>query len=39
MGFIYFNDEQKQRASEVDLERFLLAQGEELIRSGPEKRL
>ena len=39
MPYIYFTDEQKLRASEVDLERFLLSQGEELIRSGPEKRL
>lgn len=39
MPYIHFTDEQKLRASEVDLERFLLSQGEELIRSGPEKRL
>lgn len=39
MPFTYFTDDQKLRASEVDLERFLLSQGEELIRSGPEKRL
>lgn len=39
MSFIPFSDDQKLRAGEVDLERFLLSQGEELIRSGPEKRL
>lgn len=39
MPYIYFTDEQKLRAGKVDLERFLLSQGEELIRSGPEKRL
>lgn len=39
MPYIYFTDDQKLRAGEVDLERFLLSQGEELIRSGPEKRL
>lgn len=37
--YIHYTDEQKLRAGEVDLERFLLSQGEELIRSGPEKRL
>ena len=35
----YFTDEQKLRANSVDLERYLLQNGEELIRSGPEKRL
>ena len=39
MPFAYFTNDQKLRASEVDLEHFLLSQGEELIRSGPEKRL
>lgn len=39
MPYTYFTDDQKIRAGEVDLERFLLSQGEELIRSGPEKRL
>lgn len=39
MSYIHFTDEQKLRAGEVDLERFLLSQGEEFIRSGPEKRL
>lgn len=39
MPYINFTDDQKLRAGEVDLERFLLSQGEELIRSGPEKRL
>lgn len=39
MPYIYFTDEQKLRANSVDLERYLLQNGEELIRSGPEKRL
>lgn len=39
MPYTYFTDDQKLRAGDVDLERFLLSQGEELIRSGPEKRL
>lgn len=39
MPYTYFTDDQKLRVGEVDLERFLLSQGEELIRSGPEKRL
>lgn len=39
MPYIHFTDEQKLRANSVDLERFLLQNGEELIRSGPEKRL
>lgn len=38
-GFVYFTDEQKQRANEVDLEDFLSRQGEKLLRSGREKRL
>lgn len=38
-GFVYFTDEQKQRANEVDLEDFLSRQGEKLLRSGGEKRL
>lgn len=38
-GFVYFTDEQKQRANEVDLEDFLFRQGEKLLRSGREKRL
>lgn len=39
MGYVYFTDEQKQRANAVDLEDFLIRQGEKLIRSGREKRL
>jgi len=39
MPYIHFTDEQKLRANSVDLERYLLQNGEELIRSGPEKRL
>lgn len=38
-GYVYFTDEQKQRANAVDLVHFLEMQGEKLIRSGPEKRL
>ena len=39
MSYIHFTDEQKLRASEVNLELFLRGQGEKLIRSGPEYRL
>lgn len=38
-GFVYFTEEQKQRANAVDLEGFLSRQGEKLLRSGREKRL
>lgn len=37
--YIHFTDDQKRRASEVDLEQFLLQQGERLLPSGFEKRL
>lgn len=36
--YIHFTDEQKRRANAVDLEDFLLRQGEQLIRSGREWR-
>ena len=39
MPYISFTEEQKLRASEVDLVEFLRHQGEKLIRSGPEYRL
>ena len=39
MPYIHFTEEQKLRASEVDLVEFLRSQGEKLIRSGPEYRL
>ena len=39
MPYIHFTDDQKRRAGEVDLEQFLLRQGERLIPSGFEKRL
>lgn len=39
MGYVYFTDDQKQRANAVDLEDFLSRQGEKLLRSGREKRL
>lgn len=38
-GYVYFTDEQKQRANAVDLEDFLCLQGEKLLKSGREKRL
>lgn len=38
-GYVYFTDEQKQRANAVDLEDFLYLQGEKLLKSGREKRL
>lgn len=37
--YIHFSEEQKRRAGEVDLEQFLLRQGEKLLPSGFEKRL
>ena len=37
--FIEFTPEQKERAATVDLEEFLLRQGEKRIKSGREKRL
>lgn len=37
--YIHFTDDQKRRAGEVDLEQFLLQQGERLLPSGFEKRL
>ncbi len=37
--YIHFTEEQKQRAGAVDLEEFLLRNGERLIASGREKRL
>ena len=37
--FIEFTPEQKERAATVDLEEFLLRQGEKLIKAGREKRL
>lgn len=39
MPYIHFTDDQKRRASEVNLEQFLLRQGEKLLTSGFEKRL
>ena len=37
--YIEFTPEQKERAASVDLEEFLLRQGEKLIKSGREKRI
>ena len=39
MSYIHFTEEQKLRASSVDLVEFLRRQGEKLIRSGPEYRM
>lgn len=39
MGYVYFTDEQKERANSVDLTDFLHHQGERLLPSGREKRL
>lgn len=39
MGYVYFTEDQKQRANAVDLVDFLTRQGEKLLRSGREKRL
>lgn len=38
MEYVYFTDEQKQRANSVDLADFLQRQGEQLTRSGREWR-
>ena len=38
-NYVYFSEEQKLRASAVDLEEFLRLRGERLIRSGRDKRL
>ena len=39
MGYVYFTEDQKQRANAVDLVDFLTRQGEKLLRSGREKLL
>ncbi len=39
MGYVYFTEEQKERANTVDLKDFLERQGEGLLRSGPEWRM
>ena len=38
-GYVYFTEEQKQRANAVDLVYFLERQGEKLIKSGRDRRL
>ena len=38
MGYVYFTDEQKERANSVDLVDFLHRQGEKLLPSGRDKR-
>lgn len=38
-GYVYFTEEQKQRANSVDLVDFLQMQGEKLLPSGRDKRL
>lgn len=37
--YIHFTEEEKERANSVNLEHFLLQQGERLLKSGREKRL
>ena len=39
LPYIHFTEEQKLRASSVDLVEFLRRQGEKLVRSGPEYRM
>lgn len=39
MGYIYFSEEQKNRANSVDLVDFLLRRGEKLLPSGRDRRL
>lgn len=39
MPYIYFTDQQKERAAGVDLAAFLESQGEKLVRSGRDMRL
>lgn len=38
-GYIFFTEEQKQRANSVDVVDFLQRQGEKLLPSGKDKRL
>ena len=38
-GYVYFTDEQKNRANSVNLEDFLSRQGEKLLKSGRERRM
>ncbi len=37
--YIHYTDEQKRQANGVDLEQFLIGQGEKLLKAGREKRL
>ncbi|WP_317854740.1 DUF3991 and toprim domain-containing protein [Chakrabartyella piscis] len=38
-SYIHFTEEQKERANSIDLEYFLQSKGEQLIRSGRDRRL
>lgn len=37
--YVHFTEEEKERANSIDLEYFLMQQGERLLKSGREKRL
>ena len=39
MTFVYFTEEQKRQANSVNLEDFLIRQGEKLLKSGRESRM
>lgn len=39
MAFVYFTEEQKRQANSVNLEDFLIRQGEKLLKSGRESRM
>ena len=39
MSYVYFTEEQKERANSIDLVDFLQRQGEKMLPSGRDKRL